>query len=153
MITANQIINICENQSQVDEFFPELVISEVILALTETFNTAVFHILKPFYKNVKSKYPEIVLSEANIIDKAKQVLRNFDWKRAWVQFKQFIKKHGWKIGVTLAFWELFKLYILPAICSLSGFPEIATAFRLLPIGELTIVPLFEKLYDIVSMWI
>lgn len=149
MITSNQIIQACDDRRNINEFFPELVMSEVVLVLTETFNTAVFHVIKPFLKNVKSKYPDVVVSETNVISKATQSLKSLDWRKIWEKFKVFIREHGWKIGVTLVFWEVFKTYILPAICSLSGFPEIAVAFRLLPIGELTIVPMFEKLYDMV----
>ena len=152
MITAIEINKLCEvrlheEKLLLNELFPELLTSEILLTLTETVNTVVFHVLKPFFSNIKIKYPAIKISENDVRNVAKKALNSINWKNIWNELKQKIKQHGWKIAVTLVFWELFKLYILPAICSLSGFPEVAVAFKLLPIGELTIVPLFEKLYD------
>lgn len=104
-------------------------------------------VLPQAYDHITKQHPEVSFEKQAFIEAGQAVFRNMNPKRIYDEVKVMVIKHGWKIGIIAAFWEIFEHFGVPAILHIMGYPNLAIATGVLPvgIGEVVAYPLFFKL--------
>lgn len=76
-----------------------------------------------------------------LIEFQEALINNINPKRMWNELKHIFKKYGIKIGIIVAFIEIFDHFGLPLLLAFLGWHKLAVVLTALPISEIFVYPL------------
>jgi len=119
-------------------------------ALNWFFEQSVKKVLPKLYEHIQREHPKKSVPLQTVIEGVEALLHSINPKTVVKELIQGVKKHGWKLGLAMGFWELFEHFLMPAILAYFGMEKAAIAAGTLPWGELIVYPLATKVLNMIG---